>query len=159
MLLPIILHPDPRLRAPCAGVTSFDDGLRTLAADMTETMYAAPGLGLAAPQVGRALRLFVFDPWHLDDADGTRRPLVLANPEIVRSVGTQRLEEGCLSLPGIYEVIERAGSVVVRAQDGHGVPFERSFDGLAAFALQHELDHLDGILLIDRIVAKLRGRR
>lgn len=156
MTLPIVLHPDPRLRAQCAAVTTFDDDLRRLAADMIETMYAARGLGLAAPQVGRSLRLFVFDPWCLDEVGGDA-PMVVCNPLILLREGTQRQDEGCLSFPGLFEVTERARKVTVRAQDERGQVFEKTLENLPAFALQHEIDHLEGILLIDRVIAKRRG--
>jgi peptide deformylase len=150
-VLPILTHPDPVLRAICAPVTAFDDSLRGLVQDMFDTMYAAPGRGLAGPQVGRELRLFVMDvTWKTD----TPAPQVFVNPELTfptddRSVGA----EGCLSIPGDICHVPRATEVDVRWQDLEGLPRAGRFTGFEAICIQHEADHLDGILCIDRAVA------
>ena len=151
----ILRYPDPRLRRPGEVVTAFDEGLQRLVNDMAETMYAAPGVGLAAPQIGVSLRLFIVDVASGDDAPSDLR--VFANPEIIDRMGEIDFEEGCLSFPGAREEIRRAERVRVRAQDAQGNPFELEADGLLAIAIQHENDHLDGKLMIDRIGA-LRKR-
>ena len=145
--LAILTIPDPVLRAKAAPIERVDDDLRRLADDMLETMYAAPGIGLAAPQVGVSRRLVVLDT----APDGEeRRPLVLINPEIV-TLGEERrvYEEGCLSIPDIKVEIERPGSLTVRYLDRNGAPQQLAADGLLATAIQHEVDHLDGRLIID----------
>jgi peptide deformylase len=142
---------DPILRSKAAHVTAFDRDLEQLAEDMHETMRAAPGVGLAANQVGRLLRMFVFD----SGEDGERGTLV--NPQIVwASKETEEAEEGCLSLPGTYYPVSRAVSVRVRAQDPTGDPIEREAEGFLARIFQHEIDHLDGILFIDRLPPDVR---
>jgi peptide deformylase len=146
---PILHYPDKRLRTPGKPVERFDDELRALVDDMAETMYAAPGVGLAAPQIGVSLRLFVVDVAVADDAPSDLR--VFINPEFIEQVGESTYEEGCLSFPGIHESIERAERVCVRALDVNGEPFELEADGLLAIAIQHEYDHLDGKLLVDRL--------
>jgi peptide deformylase len=146
-ILPIITLPDPLLRKPSAPVEHVDETLRKLAADMLETMYDAPGVGLAAVQVGVALRLFVLDT----AKDGeTPRPLVLINPEIV-TLGSElrQREEGCLSLPDVRVDIERPASLTVRYLDLEGKTHELVAKGLLATAIQHEIDHLNGKLIID----------
>lgn len=149
MAIRTILHyPDERLRIPGNPVTKFDDEFQTLIDDMAETMYAAPGVGLAAPQIGVSLNVFIVDVSMEDEENSLR---VFANPEFVLKEGTQEWEEGCLSFPGVTETIERCGRVVVRAQDRHGEPFEVEADGLMAIALQHENDHLEGKLMIDHL--------
>lgn len=141
---------DEVLRVPCEAVSEFDDDLRTLVKDLFETMYHAEGIGLAAPQVGLSLRLCVLDVQ--DDEGSASGPLTLVNPEVVRaSRQTDKSTEGCLSLPGLEELVTRAARVTVRATDPDGEPIEVEADGLLARALQHELDHLDGILFIDRV--------
>ncbi len=143
-LLDIRTFGDPVLRTPALPVTDFDDRLASLAADMQETMKAAPGVGLAAPQVGVPRRLFVFDSGEEAGA--------YANPEIVwRSEDTQEGEEGCLSIPGIYFPVTRAMSVRVTAQLVDGTPIEREAEGFLARIFQHEIDHLDGVLFVDRL--------
>jgi peptide deformylase len=140
---------DPVLRSPGLPVVDFDDRLAKLAADMRETMLAAPGVGLAAPQVGIPRRLFTFDSGEESGA--------YANPEIVwRSDGIQEGEEGCLSIPGIYFPVTRATSVRVRAQSLEGDPIEREAEGFLARIFQHEIDHLDGVLFVDRLEAEHR---
>lgn len=147
MIREIIQHPDPVLRQTCDPVTRFDEMLDVLIADMFETMYDAPGRGLAAPQVGIPLRLFVMDTtWK----DGTRSPQVLVNPEVVAaSETTQTLEEGCLSIPGILTPVTRPVVVKMRWQDQTGQAMEGEFSGFASACAQHELDHLNGVLSID----------
>lgn len=147
-LRPILLHPDPVLRARSAPVASFDAGLRALVADMFETMYDAPGRGLAAPQVGEALRLFVMDTgWR----DGASAPQVFVNPEIVaRSEAQAVCEEACLSIPRQSSRVRRPAEVTLRWQDLDGAMHEGAFAGIAAVCVQHEYDHLEGILCIDR---------
>jgi peptide deformylase len=144
----IVTLPDPVLRAPCAPVDRFDEGLARLADEMLEAMYAAPGRGLAAPQLGVALRLFVMDPgWK----DGAPEPRVLVNPELLEaSEETSLREEACLSIPGRSSWVRRPARVRLRWRDLEGRPREGSFDGFAATCAQHEMDHLDGVLCIDR---------
>ena len=144
----ILRYPDKRLRNKALPVTAFDDSLRALVDDMAETMYAAPGVGLAAPQIGVSLRLFVID---IAGEDEPRDLKVFINPTFTAKQGEIAWEEGCLSFPGIHEEIERAEKVTVRAQDVHGNFFEVTADGLLAVALQHEYDHLEGTLMVDRV--------
>ena len=149
MAVRTILHyPDPRLREPGKRVDALTDELRRLIDDMAETMYAAPGVGLAATQVGESWQIFVVDC----AAEGEARDLrVFVNPEIVSKEGTLTFDEGCLSFPGAREEVERAEKVRVRAQDREGRWFELDAEGLLAVAIQHEYDHLHGILMIDRL--------
>lgn len=146
-ILHILLHPHPTLRVVCAPVTVFDDALALLAEDMLETMYAAPGRGLAAPQVGRRSRIFVMDPtWK----DGSPRPRIVVNPAIVaRSETMVSIEEGCLSIPGPLRRVSRPAEVTIRAQGLDGGAWEETFTGIEAVIVQHETDHLDGILTLD----------
>jgi peptide deformylase len=146
---PILHYPDKRLRDPGKAVTRFDAELRTLVDDMAETMYAAPGVGLAAPQIGVPLRLFVIDVATGDDEPSDLRTFI--NPEILEQVGEMRNEEGCLSFPGVHEQVDRAERIKVRAQHIDGTPFELEAEGLLAIAIQHEHDHLDGKLLVDHL--------
>ena len=143
-LLPILHYPDPRLHQSATPVTEFTAQLKQLAEDMTETMYAAPGVGLAAPQVNVHQRLIVVDV--SEDKNGL---MVLVNPQIIAREGEQEYEEGCLSVPGVYSKITRAARVKVKAQDLEGAPFEVEADGLLAVCLQHEIDHLDGKVFVD----------
>jgi peptide deformylase len=155
MLLPILRWPDPRLSQPCAPAVP-DDALRGLAADMLETMYAAPGRGLAAPQVGHLLRLFVMDvTWK----EGVRSPQVFVNPELLE-LSTARVTgpEGCLSIPGPVTEVERAEVVRMRWMDLDGQSHEAVLTGFAAICAQHEYDHLDGILTLDRLPPEARAR-
>lgn len=141
---------DEVLRVPGEAVSEFDDDLRALVKDMFETMYHAEGIGLAAPQIGLSLRLCVLDVQDDEGSDAGR--LALVNPEIVRtSRQTDKSTEGCLSIPGLEEFVTRSAMVTVRATGPNGEPIEVEADGLLARALQHELDHLDGILFIDRV--------
>jgi peptide deformylase len=144
MIIPIRTLGDPVLKTPAKPVSRFDDGLRTLFEDMVETMYAAPGVGLAGPQVGLSLRLFVYD-------DGTTGPSFLANPILSDPEGEQVDEEGCLSIPGPFHVTPRAVRIVCRGQDLDGRSVEVVGEGLLARILQHETDHVDGLLFIDRL--------
>jgi peptide deformylase len=149
MSIRTILHyPDPRLRDKAKPVEGLDEGLERLVADMAETMYAAPGVGLAAPQIGVDKRLFIVDIAGEDEPSDLH---VFVNPEIVAREGTQAWTEGCLSFPGISEEVERAARVTVRATDEKGQPFELTAEGLLAVAIQHENDHLDGKLMIDHV--------
>lgn len=146
---PILHYPDKRLRTPGAPVERFDADLRALVDDMAETMYAAPGVGLAAPQIGVPLRLFIVDTATSDDMPSDLRTFI--NPQITQTIGECSYEEGCLSFPGVHEQIKRAERVKVRAQDIEGKHFELEADGLLAIAIQHENDHLDGKLMVDRL--------
>ncbi len=152
-LLNILHFPDPRLRAKARPVTEFDEGIGTLASDMLETMYEAPGIGLAATQVDRHLRLLV-----IDISDDKKKPLVLVNPEILSAEGEEEMDEGCLSVPGFYETVRRAERIHVRAQDVTGKFFEMHSDGLEAVCIQHEMDHLDGKLFVDYLSNLKRDR-
>ncbi len=146
-LLPIRLVPDAVLRIVCARVLTFDDALRGLAADMLETMYDAPGRGLAAPQIGVPLRLFVMD---VDWKTGTPAPQVFVNPVISeRGESLVVFDEGCLSIPGTVCSVERPADLKLRWQDLDGTPHAARFDGFAARCIQHEVDHLDGVLCTD----------
>jgi peptide deformylase len=135
---------DPVLREPAKPVTDFGPSLRRLFDDMVETMIAAPGVGLAAPQIGISSRLFVFD-------DGETGPMLMANPELLDPIGEQLEDEGCLSIPGPYQPTPRSARVVCRGQDVEGEPYELVGEGLLARIFQHETDHLDGMLYIDRL--------
>ncbi len=141
---------DPVLRTPCDEVEEFDEELRTLVEDMLETMYRAQGVGLAAPQVGLSLRVFVVD---LGDSDENGSgPLALVNPRIVESSRkADRAPEGCLSIPGMEEVVERPETVTVEGQTPEGEDVSFTASGLFSRAVQHEIDHLDGVLFIDRL--------
>ena len=149
MIRPIICYPDKRLRDPGKEVEKFDDELHRLIDDMAETMYAAPGVGLAAPQIGVSKRLFIIDVATGDDEPSDLR--VFINPEILETEGDTTFSEGCLSFPGLHEDIDRAERVRVRALDQNGEAFELEADGLLAIAIQHENDHLDGTLMIDHL--------
>ena len=160
-LLPIIETPDPRLKAISAPVEKVDDDLRVFIADMFETMYDAPGIGLAAIQVGLAKRVLVIDLQDKDEETGEtiKDPRVFINPEILEeSEELSVYSEGCLSVPGIFVPVERAQRVRVRAQDRHGATFERDLDGILAVCLQHEMDHLDGKLFVDYLSSLKRDR-
>lgn len=148
MIRTILHYPDKRLRDAGATVTAFDATLHALLDDMAETMYAAPGVGLAATQIGVALQVCVIDC--ADDGDESAL-IEFVNPEIVATEGEVAWPEGCLSFPGVQEEIDRAEHVKVRAQDRHGQWFELEADGLLAVAVQHEIDHLHGKLMIDRM--------
>jgi peptide deformylase len=149
MAIRTILHyPDPRLRQKAQPVGDVTPEILKLIDDMAETMYAAPGVGLAATQIGEPHRIFLVD---IASDNEPSNLLVFINPEIVRQEGQQVGPEGCLSFPGISEDIKRSARVSVRARGRDGATFELSADGLLAVAIQHELDHLDGVLMIDRM--------
>ena len=149
-----ILHfPDPRLRIAARPVKQVDDTIRKLTDDLLETMYAAPGIGLAATQVNVDKRVIVIDV--SEDRD---QPLYLINPEILELEGIEAMEEGCLSVPGVYETVQRADKVRIRSLDRDGQPFEMAADGLLAVCIQHEIDHLDGKLFIDYLSQLKRTR-
>jgi peptide deformylase len=149
----ILEFPDPRLRTRAEPVTRFDAALGTLVDDMLETMYAAPGIGLAATQVDVHKRLIV-----IDISKEHNEPLVLVNPEILSREGDASTEEGCLSVPGIFDEVKRAAKVRVRAQDRNGETFERDFDDVLAVCVQHEMDHLEGRLFVDYLSDLKRER-
>jgi len=151
--LPILEFPDPRLRTRAAPVVAFDAELERLIADMFETMYEAVGIGLAATQVDVHRRLIVIDTSELKN-----EPQVFINPEIIARDGVEMTEEGCLSVPQIYEEVQRAARVRVRAQDSRGAVRELDADGLLAVCLQHEMDHLEGKLFVDYLSSLKRDR-
>jgi peptide deformylase len=149
-LRPILIHPDPRLKTLCKPVGGINDDIRRLADDMLETMYDAPGIGLAAPQVGVMSRILVMDC--VKEENAVPRPLVLVNPEIVWSSEAQSVyEEGCLSIPEQFADVERPAEVTVRWTDLDGAAQEERFAGLWATCVQHEIDHLNGRLFIDHL--------
>jgi peptide deformylase len=143
-LLPVLRYPDPRLHKKATPVTQVDDSIRRLAADMLETMYAAPGIGLAATQVDVHKQVIV-----IDVSEDKSSPVVLVNPEILRTQGEIEGEEGCLSVPGIYEKVKRAERVAVRALGLDGKPVEFEAEGLLAVCVQHEIDHLFGKVFVE----------
>jgi len=152
-LLPILEFPDPRLRTRAAPVESFDAALGQLVDDMLATMYAAPGIGLAATQVNVHQRVIVIDASEQRD-----QPVVLINPEIISREGVELTEEGCLSVPQVFEEVQRAARVRVRARARDGSAFEREFEGLLAVCVQHEMDHLEGKLFVDYLSSLKRER-
>jgi peptide deformylase len=149
----ILEFPDPRLRVRAQPVTRFDAQLGALIDDMLETMYAAPGIGLAATQVDVHQRVIV-----IDISKEHNEPLVLVNPEILTREGAASTEEGCLSVPGIFEEVKRAAKIRLRAQDRSGATFERDFDDVLAVCVQHEMDHLQGKLFVDYLSDLKRER-
>ncbi|WP_295392061.1 peptide deformylase [uncultured Thiodictyon sp.] len=151
--LHILTFPDPRLRHLAAPVARVDSAVRRIVADMFETMYSAPGIGLAAPQVDLHRQIVVIDVSEQND-----RPLCLINPQILELRGEKQGEEGCLSVPGFYEPVTRAESVRVSALDRDGQPFTLDTDGLLAVCIQHEIDHLQGKLFVDHISFLKRQR-
>lgn len=151
MKLEIVAYPDPRLKEICVPVEEVTDEIRALAADMIETMYAAPGVGLAAPQVGRSIRMLVMDP-HQGES-GERNPRVLINP-VLELLGdpVDSAKEGCLSVPMDYRAtVSRSSRVRLRARDLDGGEIDEELEGFPAIVVQHECDHLEGVLFIDRI--------
>lgn len=154
-LLPILHHPHPRLRDKAKPVTDFGAKLQHLIDDMFETMYAAPGVGLAATQVGIAQRVAVMD---CSRDENRREPMVMINPEILEQAEPEEMDEGCLSVPGVGEKVKRHQRLRVRAQDRAGKSFELAAEGLLAQCVQHEVDHLDGKLYIDRLSSLKRER-
>jgi len=143
-LLPIIRFPDPRLHTRAKPVAQVDARIRQLVQDMAETMYAAPGVGLAATQVDVHERVIT-----IDVSDDRNKLLVLINPEIISSEGEQECEEGCLSVPGIYEMVTRSAKIRVRALNADGKTFEFEAEGLLAVCVQHEMDHLEGKVFVE----------
>ncbi|MDH3534375.1 MAG: peptide deformylase [Gammaproteobacteria bacterium] len=152
-LLNILHFPDPRLRTVANPVTEFDDNLKKLVSDMFETMYEAPGIGLAATQVDRHIRLLV-----LDVSEARNQPRCLINPEIIAADGEEEMDEGCLSVPGFYEKVRRAEHIRVRTQDENGEVSEFEAEGLEAVCIQHEMDHLEGKLFVDYLSNLKRNR-
>ena len=152
-LLNILHFPDPRLRTKAKAVTEFDPALKTLVNDMFETMYEAPGIGLAATQVNVHQRLLV-----MDVSEDKSDPKVLINPELIETEGEEEMDEGCLSVPGFYETVRRAEKIRVRAQDVDGATFEFDSEGLEAVCIQHEMDHLEGKLFVDYLSGLKRDR-
>ncbi|MES9847623.1 MAG: peptide deformylase [Candidatus Thiodiazotropha sp.] len=152
-ILDILHFPDPRLRNKAKPVAQVDDSIRRLIDDMLETMYQAPGIGLAATQVNVAKRVVV-----IDLSEEKNQPLCLVNPEIIEKDGEEQMEEGCLSVPGIYEMVKRANLIRVRALGRDGAAFEMEAEGLLAVCIQHELDHLEGKLFVDYLSSLKRQR-
>lgn len=152
-ILNILHFPDPRLRTKAENVNAVDDTIRRLVDDMFETMYDAPGIGLAATQVDVHQRIITIDV--SEDKD---QPLCLINPEILTKEGEEEMDEGCLSVPGIYEKVHRAEYIRFRALDRQGEPFEMEADGLLAVCVQHEMDHLEGKLFVDYLSSLKRER-
>ena len=152
-ILNVLEFPDPRLRTRAQPVVSVDDDVRRIVADMFETMYQAPGIGLAATQVNIHRRIIVMDVSEEKD-----EPLVLINPEILSREGVEEMEEGCLSVPDVYETVQRADQIRFRALDAHGAAYEREAQGLLAVCVQHEMDHLEGKLFVDYLSSLRRQR-
>ena len=152
-ILNILHFPDPRLRTVARPVEQVDDAVRHLLDDMLETMYAAPGIGLAATQVNVDKRIVV-----IDISEERNQPLYLINPEILELDGVEEMEEGCLSVPGVYEMVQRADRVKFRALGRDGESFDLEADGLLAVCIQHEIDHLDGKLFVDYLSQLKRTR-
>jgi len=154
MILDILQFPDPRLRTVAKPVTDVDDDIRTLVDNMFETMYDAPGIGLAATQVNVHKRVIV-----IDLSEDRSEPLVLINPEVEGLEGeAQPMQEGCLSIPGVYEDVSRVDHVLLKALDRNGKPYELEATGLLAVCIQHELDHINGKLFVDYLSALKRAR-
>lgn len=151
--LPILLYPDPRLHTKAKKIDSVDASIRQLAADMAETMYAAPGVGLAAPQVDRHIQLIV-----IDISEDRSQLLTFINPEIIARDGECEGEEGCLSVPGVYDVVTRSAWVRARALDLDGKSFEMEAEGMLAICIQHEIDHLQGKVFVEYL-SRLKQNR
>lgn len=152
-LLEILVYPDPRLRRQAVAVAEVDEEIRRLVDDMAETMYHAPGIGLAAIQVNVPKRVIV-----IDISEDRRDLRVFINPKITHRVGEQQIEEGCLSVPGVYAPVSRSEEITVRALDRNGDPFELTAHGLLAVCIQHEIDHLDGKVFVD-LLSRLKQDR
>jgi peptide deformylase len=152
-ILDILHFPDPRLRNKAKPVAQVDDSIRRLVDDMLETMYQAPGIGLAATQINVAKRVVV-----IDLSEDKNEPLCLINPEILEKDGVEQMEEGCLSVPGVFELVSRADHIRIRALDREGNRFEMEAEGLLAVCIQHELDHLEGKLFVDYLSSLKRQR-
>jgi peptide deformylase len=158
-LRPILVIPDPKLRQVAAHVSHVDDSIRVLADDMLETMYEAPGIGLAAPQIGVLKRVVVVDVAKRRDEEAAPSPMVLINPAVTwTSEEKSTYEEGCLSIPEFYEEVERPAVIRVEFLDRDGLPREIEADGILATCIQHEIDHLNGVLFIDYISRLKRAR-
>ncbi len=154
MVREVLVYPDPTLKQKAKQVGRVDDSIRTLVKDMADTMYAEDGVGLAAPQVGVLKRIIVIDTSARQEGEKLR---IFINPELSSADGRTKYTEGCLSIPGEAEEIERFAKVTVRALDEQGEQFELDAEGLLAIALQHEMDHLDGVLFVDRLSSLKRG--
>lgn len=154
MVRDILIWPDPVLKKKALPVQRVNDGIRALIQDMFETMYAADGVGLAAPQVGISLRVVVIDP---NPREPKSQPLAMVNPEIVETEGETQYTEGCLSIPGEAEEVDRAARVTVRFLDAEGAPRQLTCEGLLAIAVQHETDHLNGKVFVDKLSVFRRG--
>jgi peptide deformylase len=154
-LLDIVIYPDPVLKTEGRDVETVDDSVRQLIDDLFDTMYANKGVGLAAQQVGDVRRVCVFDVSQQEGEEG--EPIALVNPRVVQREGSIRWEEGCLSFPDLYEFVDRAKKVRVEALDRHGNPISIEGEDLLAVVMQHEIDHLDGVLFIDRM-SRLKRR-
>lgn len=152
-ILNLLHYPDKRLRTIADPVTEIDSKIRALVDDMFETMYMAPGIGLAATQANVHKRVIT-----IDISEEKNAPLTLINPEITAQEGHIKIDEGCLSVPGIYEIVERAEKIVVKAIDRDGNPYEKTAEGLLAVCIQHEIDHLDGKLFVDYLSQMKRQR-
>lgn len=152
-LLTILEFPDKRLRKKALPVETVDESISALVGDMLETMYKAPGIGLAATQVNVQKRVVV-----IDISEEKDKPLCLINPEILEKEGTEEMDEGCLSVPGVFEKVSRAEKIKFKALDREGIPFEMEADGLLAVCVQHELDHLEGKLFVDYLSPLKRHR-
>lgn len=152
-ILEILHHPDPRLRQKAQPISEFDEDLQQFIDDMFETMYDAPGVGLAATQVGDTRRVAV-----MDCSEDKQQPLVMINPEILEKSEPEKVQEGCLSVPGLFDDVKRYQKVRFKALDRHGEPYEMEVEGLQAQCVQHEIGHLDGQLYIDLLSALKRER-
>lgn len=152
-LLEILHFPDPRLRKKARPVDKVDDQIRQTVGDMLETMYAAPGIGLAATQVNIQQQIIV-----MDVSENKNEPLCLINPVIVTKEGNEEMQEGCLSVPGIFETVQRAEKITVKALDENGNAITHEANGLLAVCIQHEMDHLDGLLFVDYLSPLKRER-
>ncbi|MGI9265233.1 MAG: peptide deformylase [Gammaproteobacteria bacterium] len=152
-IMQILEYPDPRLRTMATPVGAVDESIKRLVDDMLETMYMAPGIGLAATQVNVHKRLLVADVSETHD-----QPRCFINPEIIETDGVETTEEGCLSVPGVFERVERSETIRIRALDRDGQPFEETLDGMLAVCVQHEIDHLDGKLFVDYLSDLKRQR-
>jgi peptide deformylase len=142
----ILHHPDERLRTQAAEVTTFDEKIESLISDMFDTMYDAPGIGLAATQIDVHLRVIV-----LDCSRDKKAPMHFINPVLIRETGVEEMEEGCLSVPGVFEAVRRADKIKIKAQNSDGIMFELEAEGLLAVCVQHEIEHLDGKLFVDKL--------
>ena len=148
----IVVYPDPRLKTVCPPVEQIDDAVRAVAQDLRDTLAEVVGTGIAAPQIGQLTRvIFVDSSQHPKYAEYSHGPLLLINPEIVASSGTKRFREGCLSLPEFTATVKRAKRISITALDLDGEPLRMDVEGFEAILIQHEIDHLDGILFIDRV--------